>query len=119
LALVSQIEEELNMKSLEDRQKGFEAAFQRDQELAFRIKARRNRLFGLWAAERLGLPAGDAADGYARTVVAADFEAPGDDDVVGKVRSDLAEQGLAITETELRAELSRAAAEARRQLSQP
>ena len=107
------------MKSFEDRQKGFEAAFQRDQELAFRITARRNRLFGLWAAERLGIPAGDAAEGYAQTVVAADFEAPGDDDVVGKVRSDLAEKGIALTEAELRVELSRAAAEARRQLSQP
>jgi hypothetical protein len=107
------------MKSFEDRQKGFEAAFHRDQELAFRITARRNRLFGLWAAERLGLPAGDPAEGYARTVVAADFEAPGDDDVVGKVRSDLAEKGIALTEAELRTELSRAAAEARRQLSPP
>ena len=63
------------MESFEDRQKGFEAAFQRDQELAFRITARRNRLFGLWAAERLGLPAGDAAERYAQTVVAQDFEA--------------------------------------------
>jgi hypothetical protein len=62
-----------------------EAAFQREQELAFRITARRNRLFGLWAAEQLGLSAGEAAEGYAKTVVAADFEAPGDDDVVGKV----------------------------------
>jgi len=91
------------MESFEDRQKGFEAAFQRDQELAFRITARRNRLFGLWAAERLGLPAGDAAEGYAQTV-AADFEAPGDDDVVGKMRSDLAEKGIALTEAELRVE---------------
>jgi hypothetical protein len=107
------------MKSFEDRQKGFEAAFQRDQELAFRITARRNRLFGLWAAERMGIPAGEAAEGYAKTVVAADFEMPGDDDVLSKVRSDLAEKGIVLTETELRAELSRAAAEARRQLSQP
>jgi hypothetical protein len=107
------------MKSFEDRQKGFEAAFQRDQELAFRITARRNRLFGLWAAERIGIPAGEAAEGYAKTVVAADFEMPGDDDVLSKVRSDLAEKGIVLTETELRAELSRAAAEARRQLSQP
>jgi hypothetical protein len=49
------------MKGFEDRN-GFEAAFQRDQELTFRIKARRNRLFGLWAAERLGLPAGEVGE---------------------------------------------------------
>jgi hypothetical protein len=107
------------MKGLEDRQRGFEAAFQRDQELTFRIKARRNRLFGLWAAVRLGLPAGAAAEDYAIAVAAADFEAPGDDDVLGKVRRDLAEKGITLTEPELRAKLSRAAAEARNQLSQP
>ena len=105
------------MKGFEDRN-GFEPAFQRDQGLAFRIIARRNRLFGLWAAERLGLPAGEAAEDYAIAVAAADFEMPGDDDVVSKVRSDLAEKGITLTEAELRAELSRAAAEARRQLSQ-
>ena len=90
------------MKWVKDRQKGFEAAFQRDQELAFRIKARRNRLFGRWAAERLGLPAGEVAEDYAIAVVAADFEMPGDDDVVGKVCGDFAERGIALTEAELR-----------------
>jgi hypothetical protein len=105
------------MKGFEDRN-GFEAALQRDQELAFRIKARRNRLFGLWAAERLGVPAGEASEDYAIAVAAADFEIPGDDDVVGKGRSDLAEKGISL-EPELREELSRAAAEAQSQLSQP
>lgn len=105
------------MKNFEDRQKGFEAAFQRDQELAFRIGARRNRLFGLWAATRLGL-AGEAADAYAKTVVAADFEEPGDDDVIRKVHGDLTEQGISTTDAELRAELGRAAAEARKQLTE-
>jgi hypothetical protein len=107
------------MKSFQDRQKGFEAEFQREQELAFRITARRNRLFGLWAAERMGLFAGETAEAYAKTVVAADFEAPGDDDVVSKVRSDLAEKRIALSEAELRTELTRAATEARRQFSQP
>jgi hypothetical protein len=105
------------MKSFTEREKGFEAEFKRDQELVFRIAARRNRLFGLWAAERLGLPAGDAAEAYAKTVVAADLEAPGDADVVEKVRRDLDARGIAVTEGELRAQLARAAAEARRQLS--
>jgi hypothetical protein len=107
------------VKSFAEREKAFEAEFKRNQELAFRITARRNKLFGLWAATRLGLPAGKAAETYAKTVVAADFEAPGDADVVAKVRADLAERGIASTEAELRAELARAQDEARRQLSEP
>ena len=105
------------MKSFSEREKGFEAEFKRDQELMFRITARRNRLFGLWAAARLGLSAGEDAEAYAKTVVAADLEAPGDADVIEKVRTDLDARGIAVTEAELRAELARAAAEARRQLS--
>ena len=106
------------MKGLTEREKGFEAEFKRNQELRFRVTARRNRLFGLWAAARLGLPAGEEADAYAKTVVAADFEAPGDADVIEKVRSDLDKAGVAVTEREIRAELERAAAEARRQVAQ-
>ena len=83
------------MKSLTEREKGFEAEFKRNQELMFRVTARRNRLFGLWAAVRLGLPAGEEAEAYAKTVVAADFEAPGDADVIEKVRADLEEKGVA------------------------
>jgi hypothetical protein len=105
------------MRSFSEREKGFEAEFKRDQELMFRITARRNRLFGLWAATRLGLSAGEAAEAYAKAVVAADLEAPGDADVIEKVRTDLDKRGIAVTEAELRAELARAAAEARRQLS--
>ena len=106
------------MKSFTERGKGFEAEFKRNQELRFRVTARRNRLFGLWAAARLGLPAGEEADAYAKTVVAADFEAPGDADVIEKVRTDIDKAGVAVTERELRAELERAAAEARRQVAQ-
>jgi hypothetical protein len=106
------------MKGLTEREKGFEAEFKRNQELRFRVTARRNRLFGLWAAARLGLPAGEEADAYAKTVVAADFEAPGDADVIEKVRSDLDKAGVAVTEREIRAEIERAAAEARRQVAQ-
>jgi hypothetical protein len=107
------------MNSLGDRQKGFEAQFQRDQELSFRVAARRNKLFGLWTAEKLGLTAGEPAEAYARTVVAADFERPGDGDVIEKVQSDLAAKGIVLDEAELRVELTRAAAEARRQLTEP
>jgi hypothetical protein len=106
------------MKSFTERGKGFEAEFKRNQELRFRVTARRNRLFGLWAAARLALPAGEEAGTYAKTVVAADFEAPGDDDVINKVRTDLDEKGIAVTDGELRTELDRAAAEARRQIAQ-
>ena len=100
------------MKSFTEREKGFEAEFKRNQELLFRVTARRNRLFGLWAAVRLGLPAGEDAETYAKTVVAADFEAPGDADVIEKVQADLEENGVAVTEAELRAELAHAAVEA-------
>jgi hypothetical protein len=106
------------MKGLTEHEKGFEAEFKRNQELRFRVTARRNRLFGLWAAAQLGLPAGEEADAYAKTVVAADFEAPGDADVIEKVRTDIDKAGVAVTERELRAELERAAAEARRQVAQ-
>ena len=104
------------MKSFTERGKGFEAEFKRNQELRFRVTARRNRLFGLWAAARLGLPAGEEAETYAKTVVAADFEAPGD--VINKVLADLEEKGIAATEAELRTEIERAAADARRQIAQ-
>ena len=63
------------MRSFEDREKGFEAEIKRNQDLAFRVTARRNRLFGMWVAEQLGLPA-DQAEPYARTVVEADFFCP-------------------------------------------
>jgi hypothetical protein len=74
------------MKGLADRGKAFEAEFKRNQELAFWVTARRNRLFGLWAAARLGLTQGETADAYAKTVVEADFKVPGDADVIQKVQ---------------------------------
>jgi hypothetical protein len=106
------------MKAFEDRQKGFEAEFKRNQDLVFKVTARRNKLFGLWAAEKLGLEAGEPAEAYARTVVDADFEKPGDSDVIEKVRADLAAKGLELSEAQLRVELGRASDEAKRQLSQ-
>ena len=106
------------MRSFEDREKGFEAEFKRNQELAFRVTARRNKLFGLWAAEKLGIAAGDAAEAYARAVIDADFEKPGDSDVIEKVQGDLKAKGVDLSEAQLRSELTRAADEAKRQLSQ-
>jgi hypothetical protein len=105
------------MKSFSDRGKGFEAEFKRNQELMFRVTARRNRLFGLWAAARMSVPDGQEAEDYAKTVVEADLQAPGDADVIEKVRTDFAGKGINLTEAELRAELTRAATEARRQIA--
>ena len=106
------------MKSFSDREKGFEAEFKRNQELRFRVTARGNRLIGLWVAAQMRIPDGQAAEDYAKTVVAADFQAPGDADVIEKVRADLAEKSVTLTDAELRAELARAATEARRQIAQ-
>jgi hypothetical protein len=106
-----QTKEEL-MDSMSKREKGMEAEFKHKEELAFRMTVRRNRLFGLWAAARLGLT-GEAAETYAKSVVASDFEEPGDDDILAKVRGDLAEAGAPSTDAELRAELGRAGVEAR------
>jgi hypothetical protein len=106
------------MKSFTDREKRFEAEFKRSQELRFRVTERRNRLFGLWVAARLGLRERDEAEAYAKEVVAADFEAPGDGDVINKVRGNLEAKGIAVTEAELRSELARAAAEPRRHVAQ-
>ena len=103
------------MRSLDDRKKGYEAEYQRNQELQFRVTARRNKLFGLWAAEKLGV-GGDEAEAYARTVVDADFERPGDSDVIEKVQKDLAAKGIQLSEAQLRAEFTRASDEAKRQL---
>jgi hypothetical protein len=103
------------MKNFTEREKAFEAEFKR-QELMFRVTARRNRLFGLRAAAQLDVPA-EEAEVYAKTVVAADFEAPGDADIVKKVLTDFEEKGVAVTEAQLRAELAVAAAEAHRQLA--
>ncbi|MEJ1968104.1 MAG: DUF1476 domain-containing protein [Rhizomicrobium sp.] len=74
--------------SFDDRRKGFESKWAHDAEMQFKIMARRNKLLGLWAAEHLG-KSGDEAAAYAKEVIAADFEEPGDEDVFRKVRKDL------------------------------
>jgi hypothetical protein len=82
------------MTTFDEREKGFERKFAHDEELRFKATARRNRLFGLWAAEKLGLSGTEAAD-YAKSVVKADFAEPGDADVLRKVRGDLEAKGVA------------------------
>ncbi|WP_417671739.1 DUF1476 domain-containing protein [Roseibium sp.] len=75
------------MSTFDKREEGFENKFAHDEELRFKATARRNKLLGLWAAEQLGL-SGDAAEDYAKEVVRADFEEPGDEDVFRKIRGD-------------------------------
>jgi hypothetical protein len=85
------------MPSFDDRKRQEETRYKHDQELQFKARNRGNKLFGLWIAEQLGQH-GDAAEAYARDVVMVDFEAPGDDDILQKVRADLAAKGLSISD---------------------
>jgi hypothetical protein len=89
-----------------DREKGFESKYQHDQEMLFKITARRNKLLGLWAAAQLNLEGADA-DAYAKEVVISDFEEVGDADVVRKVLGDLADKGIDLGEKQLRKEMTR------------
>ncbi|HRX37749.1 MAG TPA: DUF1476 domain-containing protein [Aestuariivirga sp.] len=75
------------MTTFDKREEGFEKKFAHDEELQFKAGARRNKLLGLWAAEKLGL-AGAEAEAYAKSVVVADFEEAGDEDVFRKIRGD-------------------------------
>ena len=89
------------MTTFDTREEGFEKKFAHDEELRFKATARRNKLIGLWAAEKLGL-AGAAAESYAKDVVAADFEHPGSEDVLGKLRKDFDAKGVATSDAEIR-----------------
>jgi len=104
------------MTTFDRREKDFEARFKHDQELQFKVTARRNRLLGLWAAERMGL-AGEAAGTYAKEVVEAEFKG-GDRHVVDKLIADLAAKGHAVTEAQVQFELDHFAAQARQQIMQ-
>ena len=103
------------MATFKDREKEFEARFKHDQDFRFKVTARRNRLLGLWAADRMGL-SGNAADAYAKTVVAAEFDRGGDQHVMDKVAADLAAKGQTITADQIKFELEHFAAKAREQL---
>ena len=89
------------MTTFDKREEGFEKKFAHDQELLFKANARRNKLLGLWAAEKMGL-SGPAAEAYAKEVVVADFEEAGDDDVLRKVRKDFDAKGVALSDQEIR-----------------
>jgi hypothetical protein len=87
--------------SFKDRQKGFESKWAHDEELRFKVFARRNKLLGLWAAEQLG-HSGAEADRYAREVVQADFQKPGEDDVFQKIRADFNAKSLTTSDHVIR-----------------
>ena len=104
------------MTQFSDREKAFEAKFQRDQELQFKVKARRNRLLGLWAAEQIGLD-GQDAETYAKEVVVSDFDEPGDDDVLRKVLDDLQGKGVDTNESAVRKQMAVLFEKAKQQLA--
>jgi hypothetical protein len=89
------------MDSFDRRKDGFERKFAHDEELRFKATARRNRLLGHWAAEKLGLN-GVEADAYARDVVNADFAVPGDQDVFDKLRSDFDAGKVTVSDQQIR-----------------
>ena len=103
------------MPTFQDREKEFEARFKHDEELRFKVTARRNRLAGLWAAERMGL-SGEAANAYAQSIVAAEFDKGGDRHVAEKLLADLAAKGHAVTAAQVQFELDHFAAQARQQV---
>jgi hypothetical protein len=92
------------MTTFDDRERHEETRFKHDQELAFKARNRGNRIFGLWVAERLGL-SGEEATNYAKDVVMADFESPGDDDIFIKVKADLAAKSIEISDHVLKKHL--------------
>jgi hypothetical protein len=105
----------MRMTTFDDRERAFETKFAREEEMAFRITARRNRLLGTWAAGLMGLTP-EETDAYAKAVVQAEFEEAGDEDVVHKILGDLVSANVDMDEARVRDALHDATVEARRQL---
>ncbi|WP_213980364.1 DUF1476 domain-containing protein [Sphingomonas sp. dw_22] len=103
------------MTTFDDRERAFEAQYARDEDMAFRVIARRNRLLGQWAAAKMGLTP-EETDAYAKAVVRADFEEAGDEDVIRKLLGDLLAAGIEIDDATVRRAISEQTVEARRQL---
>ncbi|MEN9932101.1 MAG: hypothetical protein RIS17_674 [Pseudomonadota bacterium] len=103
------------MTNFQDRERAEEAKFAHDEDMAFRITARRNKLLGQWAAQKMSLTA-EETEAYAKSVVQADFEEAGDEDVIRKILGDLVGAGVDIDEAGVRAALEEKNVEARRQL---
>lgn len=103
------------MTTFDKREEGFERKFALDEELLFKAGARRNKLLGLWAAEKLGLY-GAEAEAYAKSVVMADFVEAGDEDVFRKVRDDFKVKSIAVTDQQIRAAMDELMAKAVEQI---
>jgi hypothetical protein len=99
------------MSTFDKREEGFEKKFAHDEELRFKAHARRNKLVGLWAAEKLGL-AGAAAETYATNVVTADLDKPDSDGVFNRLRKDFDEKGVAESDHQIRRTIDEAMAQA-------
>lgn len=103
------------MTTFDNRENAFENLYAHDAEMQFKAEARRNKLLGLWAAEKMGL-AGDAADAYAKSVIIEDLKEAGDEDVYRKVAADLDENGAGVPEAELRGQMKNLLTEAKSQI---
>ena len=103
------------MTTFDDRERAFESKYAHDEELRFRVIARRNRLLGGWAARLMGLSDAEA-DAYAKDVIRADFEEAGDEDVIRKLLGDLTAAGVETDDSKIREALAHKEAEARRQI---
>ena len=99
------------MTTFDKRKDAFESKFARDEELRFKATSRRNKLLGLWAAEKLG-KSGEDAQSYAREVIRSDMEEAGDNDVLRKVKGDLEAAGIAQSDDQLRRTMDDLLAEA-------
>jgi hypothetical protein len=102
------------MTQFDDRERAFESMYARDQEMQFKILARRNRLLGQWAAKKMGLTEAES-EAYAKDVIRADFEEAGDEDVVRKLLGDLISAGIDIDDAAIRQAVEHKTVEARRQ----
>ncbi|WP_066719345.1 DUF1476 domain-containing protein [Sphingomonas pituitosa] len=103
------------MTTFDDRERAFEAKYVRDEDMAFRITARRNKLLGQWAAAKMGLTP-EETDAYAKAVVQADFEEAGDEDVIRKLLGDMLAANVEIDDATVRRAIEEQTVEARRQL---
>lgn len=103
------------MNEFDDRKRATEMKFQLDQELEFKAQARRAKLVGLWAANLMGL-ADDAAETYAKSVVMADLEEAGAEDLFRKIRADLDLHAVQLSDHQIRVKMEEALAEAREQI---
>ncbi|MEZ5870381.1 MAG: DUF1476 domain-containing protein [Nitratireductor sp.] len=104
------------MSGINDREKAFENKFAHDEALKFKAEARRNKLLGLWAAEKLG-KSGDEADAYAKAVIRSDFEEPGDEDVFRKIRTDFDAANVEQSDHQIRRTMDELMAQAREQVA--